>query len=319
MDHFLLILIIFLLLSFSLSEEVCNAQKSIPYEEIILGDEISNGKFGSTYHGYFSNSTLTLHLIVKKSLFINELSSTCKMRELLSRDQLENINYLMSYYIDNEAPLEKYIVVFEYIDFFYPSYEIALKSQYPNDYEKMRYNLYSELLYYALKALSAMHSISIIHCDVWYENFLTRAQFSPLLTDFGLAIITDYPFQNVTITNADYKDELGLQYPQFLFHQPFNALFDIYSLGMTLYNLIFPQAQQPLYPGYVAPIYLYLANKFELINYPPKYFQPFKGDLLDFKELLTKCMFVPQYERCSANDILTKYFTDDVKAAFKLK
>ncbi|MCB0000755.1 MAG: serine/threonine protein kinase, partial [Anaerolineales bacterium] len=89
------------------------------------------------------------------------------------------------------------------------------------------------------KALSIAHHQGIIHRDLKPANILLDEEGNAYLTDFGIAkdLIHDH-----SLTNTG--DVLGSPYyitPEQILNEPLSAQTDIYSLGLTLYELLVGQ------------------------------------------------------------------------------
>jgi serine/threonine protein kinase len=92
-------------------------------------------------------------------------------------------------------------------------------------------------------ALSRTHELGIVHRDVKPENILLRAAGEPVLADFGLAVRHDDRDTGpvaVSLTHAP---------PESLIGDIWTPAGDAYSLGSTLYTLLFAMAPFPAVPG----------------------------------------------------------------------
>ncbi len=95
-------------------------------------------------------------------------------------------------------------------------------------------------------ALAALHSAGIRHGDIKPGNILVRADGSAMLADFGLADVLQ---PEATLTQPLPRAAGTLRYlaPELLNDEPATEQSDIYSLGVTFYELVagrpaFPQA-----------------------------------------------------------------------------
>jgi CRP-like cAMP-binding protein len=87
-------------------------------------------------------------------------------------------------------------------------------------------------------ALAAVHRLGIVHRDVKPGNVLLRADGTPALTDFGLALARDaareqrLTTEDVVVGTADYMS------PEQVAGLPLDGRSDLYSLGAVLYELL---------------------------------------------------------------------------------
>lgn len=88
-----------------------------------------------------------------------------------------------------------------------------------------------------VEGVAALHAEGVFHRDIKPENIIIRAEQAAVLMDIGVAEIAD---DNEHTLHTELKDFLGsVRYasPQFILGEPFQAVDDVYSLGLTLYYL----------------------------------------------------------------------------------
>ncbi len=94
-----------------------------------------------------------------------------------------------------------------------------------------------QLMAKVLDALDYAHAEGIVHRDVKPGNILTEADGTPRLTDFGLAL--DLAATELTVTGEVFGSPLYMSPEQaFRREAPLDARTDIYSVGVTLYELL---------------------------------------------------------------------------------
>ncbi|GLJ33005.1 hypothetical protein SUGI_0664660 [Cryptomeria japonica] len=74
----------------------------------------------------------------------------------------------------------------------------------------------------------------IIHCNIKPENILLDTDFSPKVSDFGLAKLVGRDFSKVLTT----RGTIGYLAPEWLTGVPITVKVDVYSFGMTLLEII---------------------------------------------------------------------------------
>ncbi len=117
------------------------------------------------------------------------------------------------------------------------------------------------------RAVSAAHSVGVIHKDLKPSNVLMRedaaGHASPVLADFGIGIVTDASqFEKLGITQAGFTMSLtpgsdsshtGTRMyapPESLVGKPPTVQTDVYALGVLLYQLAIGDLQRPLATGW---------------------------------------------------------------------
>ncbi|KAH9323842.1 hypothetical protein KI387_018481, partial [Taxus chinensis] len=75
----------------------------------------------------------------------------------------------------------------------------------------------------------------IIHCDIKPENILLDEYFCPKVADFGLAKLMGRDFSRVLTTTRGTRGYLA---PEWISGMPITAKADVYSFGMTLFEII---------------------------------------------------------------------------------
>lgn len=121
-----------------------------------------------------------------------------------------------------------------------------------------------QLMIETADALSAAHSVGVLHKDVKPTNVLIRTdpdgQPHAVLTDFGIGILTDparLAARNITVSNpiADDGESSGTgSYlyapPEVWTGRPFSVQGDVYSLGVMLYQFVVGDMSRALAQGW---------------------------------------------------------------------
>ncbi len=115
------------------------------------------------------------------------------------------------------------------------------------------------------EALSAAHSVGVLHKDLKPSNILMRDDGQgayPVITDFGIGILTDRSllaqhditvagFTQSAITENESSRTGTRLYapPESLLNQPFTVQGDVYALGVMLYQVVVEDLSRPLAEG----------------------------------------------------------------------
>src|SRR6185369_10840170 len=85
----------------------------------------------------------------------------------------------------------------------------------------------------ALDALTALHAAGLVHRDVKPTNLLVRPSGKLMLIDFGIACETGRGSERRLIGSPSYCS------PEQILGRPVDGRSDVYSLGCSLYELVF--------------------------------------------------------------------------------
>ena len=93
---------------------------------------------------------------------------------------------------------------------------------------------YSKAIFYKIvKTIQAIHEVGICHKDIKLENILLNENYTPKISDFGLA-------SNNSSKLEDYFGSIPYIPPEIIANVPFDGFkADIFSLGVTLMSLTF--------------------------------------------------------------------------------
>ncbi|WP_428937437.1 tetratricopeptide repeat protein [Fontivita pretiosa] len=122
-----------------------------------------------------------------------------------------------------------------------------------------------ELIARVAEAVSAAHSVGVLHKDIKPGNIListAEQQPRPQLADFGIGMLTDKSrlgqrditmtgFTQTTLHDASSRSGTQLYMPpELLRNQPFTVKGDIYALGVLLYQVVVGDLTRPLAEGW---------------------------------------------------------------------
>lgn len=88
------------------------------------------------------------------------------------------------------------------------------------------------------RGLAYLHEqcrVCIIHCDVKPENILLDIDFSPKISDFGMAKLLGREFEDVLTTT---RGTIGYLAPEWISGLPITSKVDVYSYGKMLFEII---------------------------------------------------------------------------------
>ncbi|KAA3613162.1 MAG: serine/threonine protein kinase [Calditrichaeota bacterium] len=164
------------------------------------------------------------------------------------------------------------------------------------------------ILHDALKALQYAHKKGVIHRDLKPDNILIDQNLKASITDFGLASFNDIP---AITEQGQSMGTPAYMAPEQIQGKPGNAQSDLYSLGITLYEML-SNTSPFLKENTAATLQSILSDDLKDIC-------SFRNDIPDWLIALTKELTNKKVESRSQNatTILEKYFNEknDVQLA----
>jgi serine/threonine protein kinase len=125
---------------------------------------------------------------------------------------------------------ERYYLAMEYVDGLSLA---AVMESYHQQGELMPYDSVSRIITQVAKALDYAHKSGVIHRDVKPSNIMLMRSGEPILTDFGLALVTNEGTKGATFGSPHY-----IAPEQAIASSGAVPQSDLYSLGVTLYEML---------------------------------------------------------------------------------
>ncbi|XP_057948784.1 G-type lectin S-receptor-like serine/threonine-protein kinase At2g19130 [Malania oleifera] len=194
-----------------------------------FSEKLGGGSFGSVFKGTLPDSTV---VAVKKLESINQAEKQFRT-EVSTIGTIQHINLVRLRGFCSEGT--KKLLVYDYM----PNGSLDSHLFHGKDSSKVldwksRYQIAlgtaRGLLYLHTKCRDC-----IIHCDIKPENILLDAGFYPKLADFGLAKLVGREFSRVL---TFFRGTRGYLAPEWVSGMAITAKVDVYSYGMTLFELI---------------------------------------------------------------------------------
>ncbi len=213
-----------------------NIYRDINNEYCITNNELGKGKFGlcSICTKIVKNikKSFCVKVINKFKNGINEEDYKIMMWEKSIFNFLKkfpNINVVKSYDIFEDS--ENVYLIYEYIK------GSDLKSYYLNYKENnkgIKSNNLINLSSQIIKSINFLHSYGIIHRDIKHTNILINEKNIIKIIDFGLSRVLG---KNEYTINP--YGTLCFKAPEIILERPYNSKVDIWSVGVTLYFLLY--------------------------------------------------------------------------------
>ncbi|MCQ2815742.1 MAG: protein kinase [archaeon] len=262
-----------------------------PEELFELDDKLGEGRYGKVFKG--------IHLKTKKEVAIKIIPKS-KIRKYSLKKEISImklcfpceyiLNYYGSYY---SIEKDEIWIILELCEI---GSIIALRQVMKRNFEE---NEIASIIEMTLRALSYLHKNKIIHRDIKGANILLNKQGKVKLADFGEGA-------QITQKKIFRKEKRGTPYwmsPQVIGQKPYDMKADIWSLGITCYEL--SQGDPPLgeYKRYK------VMNIIE--NKPPTGLPENNTFSEEFNDFVNKCLTYENDLRPSAEELLNHKFIKD--------
>ena len=206
--------------------------------------EIGSGRYSSIYKAFDSkaNRYVAIKKIYKNYFDEPDYALKCAKKEIEITKICQSENVVKFY--ENYETNENIILVLELCDSTLEGYiqEDGPKQDFKNFY------FFQQFLLKLNNALKMIHKKKVIHRDIKPENIFIKienGELIPKLGDFGISTFyldkKDYKV-NYEGDDQRHTSSVGTYYyiaPEILKSEPYNHLCDLFSLGVSLYILIF--------------------------------------------------------------------------------
>ena len=274
-----------------------NVYKDINKEYLITNNEIGKGKFGlcqiCTKINKDTKKNFCVKVINKFKNGINEEDYKIMMWEksiFLFLKKFPNKNIVKSYDLFEDS--QNLYLIHEYIKGFdLKEYQSKIKENNEEINPKMLINLSSQIL----NSINYLHSYGIIHRDIKHTNILINEKNIIKIIDFGLSRVLG---KNEYTMNP--YGSLCFKAPEIVLERPYNYKVDIWSLGITLYFLLYGHT----------PFNKVNSNilKDQICNETIKFENDYKFELM--ANIINECLTKNFDLRPTCDDIIKKYFSN---------
>ncbi|XP_057533587.1 G-type lectin S-receptor-like serine/threonine-protein kinase SD2-2 [Amaranthus tricolor] len=192
-----------------------------------FSEKVGHGGFGTVFRGTLSDSS---HVAVKRLERPGNGGEKEFRAEVCTIGNVQHVNLvrLRGFCSENSHRL----LVYEYM------HNGALSKYLKKDGENMSWDVRFRVAIGTAKALAYLHEgcrQCIIHCDIKPENILLDTDYTPKVSDFGLAKLIGRDFSRVLAT---MRGTWGYVAPEWISGVAITNKADVYSYGMTMLELI---------------------------------------------------------------------------------
>jgi Protein kinase domain/S-locus glycoprotein domain/PAN-like domain len=192
-----------------------------------FSQKVGEGSFGPVFKGQLPNST---KIAVKRLGRLRQGEKQFKTEvKTLGSIQHVNLVQLCGFCLKGEERL----IVYHYMQ--NRSLDTHL---FDEASETLDWKLRFQIIVGVARGLAYLHEqcrVRIIHCDVKPGNILLDDNFSPKISDFGMAKLLGREFEDVLTTT---RGTIGYLAPEWILGLPITSKVDVYSYGMMLFEII---------------------------------------------------------------------------------
>jgi serine/threonine protein kinase len=200
---------------------------------VLLQSKLGEGGGGWVYKGYHTRLNIPVAVKVLKQPSPDGVASF--LREARITVSIEHPNLVRVYDVDSDRITGLHYIVMEFIEgcsaFDMVNTTLANTGRPPDELAAL------QIMLAAARAISAAHKQGIVHRDLKPDNILIRNHDGVVkVTDLGLA--GTYSHARSRTRHTSLVGTLGFLAPEVLSGAPASPASDIYSLGVTLYEII---------------------------------------------------------------------------------
>ncbi|KAI9093183.1 hypothetical protein K1719_027197 [Acacia pycnantha] len=198
---------------------------NIDFSELTVGTRVGIGFFGEVFRGIWNGTDVAIKVFLEQDLTTENMEDFCNEITILSR--LRHPNVILFLGACTKPP--RLSMVTEYMEMGSLYYLIHLSGQ----KKKLSWRRRLKMLRDICRGLMCIHRMKIVHRDLKSANCLVNKHWTVKICDFGLSrIMTESPMKDSS--SAGTPEWMA---PELIRNEPFTEKCDIFSLGVTMWEL----------------------------------------------------------------------------------